>query len=78
MDPKGHLTYRFHRTDIIKVHANGDIKLTSGGWFTRTTIGSMNAVLKDLHIQVSSCPCITLDRHVEAAAAAAAAVPSFT
>lgn len=52
MDTKGNLTYRFHKTDIVVVKANGAIKLTTGGWFTATTMMSMNDVLHAVGVQV--------------------------
>lgn len=34
--------YRYHRTDVVTVLNNGDIKLDSGGWQTATTKTAMN------------------------------------
>ena len=52
LQARGDLVYRFHKTDIVIVRANGDIKLTTGGWYTATTMASMNDVLSEVHIQV--------------------------
>lgn len=31
------IVVRFHRTEVIRFHPNGDIDINTGGWFTRTT-----------------------------------------
>lgn len=38
----GSYAIRYHSTDIVTFHANGDITLCSGGWQSVTTVQRMN------------------------------------
>lgn len=40
----GAIAVRYHATDIIVYHANGDTVLSSGGWRTNTTKQRLNAL----------------------------------
>jgi hypothetical protein len=40
--PDGSRAYRLHRTDVVRVWPNGDIRLDDGGWPTMTTRRAMN------------------------------------
>jgi hypothetical protein len=44
------LTVRLHDTDIVKILANGDIQLNSGGWLTPTTKRRMNEASDELEL----------------------------
>lgn len=35
---------RFHKTKIVRIRPNGDMMLTSGGWYTATTGQQMQLV----------------------------------
>jgi hypothetical protein len=52
MGAGGDLTYRCHDTDILTVAASGDVKLTTGGWSTFTTLLCLNDALKPIGITV--------------------------
>ncbi len=54
LDAKGDLYIRLHKTDIVIVRANGAVQLTTGGWFTVSTQGSMNDVLRVIDFTVRS------------------------
>lgn len=42
----GVVAVRLHQTDIILVHADGNVRITSGGWKTKTTRERLNAYLR--------------------------------
>jgi hypothetical protein len=42
----------FHKTEIVLIAPNGDVKLTTGGYKTATTFSSMNDALRHLHMHV--------------------------
>jgi hypothetical protein len=31
----GEVVVRFHRTDVVRIRPNGDVRLTTGGYFTQ-------------------------------------------
>ena len=39
------IAVRYHSTDVVTYHANGDIVLDSGGWWTSTTKKRINRYL---------------------------------
>jgi 1-acyl-sn-glycerol-3-phosphate acyltransferase len=41
----GEVVLRFHKTDVVRIRPNGDVLLTAGGYFTQTTLLSMNDAL---------------------------------
>ncbi len=43
--PDGRVAIRYHHTDVITTHQNGDITLDSGGWRTPITKARINAYL---------------------------------
>ncbi|GAX76206.1 hypothetical protein CEUSTIGMA_g3650.t1 [Chlamydomonas eustigma] len=51
-DVNGNVTVRFHKTDVATVKASGTVILTTGGWFTTTTMYTMNDILKEIDIQI--------------------------
>ncbi|KAF5832986.1 hypothetical protein DUNSADRAFT_10942 [Dunaliella salina] len=50
----GDVVLRFHKTDIVKIKASGEVVLTSGGYLTLTTMMSMNDALSHVGIKVRS------------------------
>ncbi|GFR45351.1 hypothetical protein Agub_g6720 [Astrephomene gubernaculifera] len=51
---QGAACLRFHKTDVVMVHPNGDIVLTSGGFHTRTTFLSVAEGLRPLGLTLRS------------------------
>lgn len=43
---RGDVILRLHKTDIVRVRANGDVILSTGGWATPKTMKSMNDALE--------------------------------
>lgn len=39
----GPMAVRYHATDVVTFFQNGDVRLDTGGWFTLTTKGRINA-----------------------------------
>lgn len=42
IDRGDHIAVRLHQTDIVKLYANGEVVLNTGGWETVTTKDRMN------------------------------------
>mmetsp|Transcript_6315 Transcript_6315/g.13925 ORF Transcript_6315/g.13925 Transcript_6315/m.13925 type:complete len:424 (+) Transcript_6315:109-1380(+) len=50
----GETVLRLHKTDIVRVKMNGDVVLSTGGWFTASTLNAMNEALNLIGIEVRS------------------------
>lgn len=50
----GDVILRLHKTDIVRVKANGDVILSTGGWATPKTMHSMNDALELFGMWVES------------------------
>lgn len=53
-DANGEVVMRFHQTDIVRIKPNGDVILTTGTYFTATTLQSMNDALYAIDMEVES------------------------
>jgi hypothetical protein len=53
---QGDVILRLHETDIVRVKANGDVVLSTGGWATHKTMTSMNDALELFGMWVEQQP----------------------
>lgn len=61
----GDVVLRFHKTDIVRIKQSGDVLLYCGGYFTATTMWSMNDALQFINVTVSElfkCICCVVSR----------------
>ncbi|GAB4823212.1 hypothetical protein N2152v2_010258 [Parachlorella kessleri] len=53
-EPSGDVVFRLKETDIVRVSPSGDITLTTGGWYTPTTLASLNDALNVVGIRITA------------------------